>query len=107
MAGSSGPEVLARLDETPAALIERAAPATIRLAVGDEDVAIAQRLRGAAVIARGWSEPDELTDGRESDADDDRAVHLLAGRGFTPVGTCRILYPATDATGWARDAPLL
>ena len=107
MAGSPGPDILAQLDQTAAALIERAAPATIRLAGGAADVAIAQRLRGAAVIARGWLHPDALPDGREEDADDDRAVHLLAFRGDTPVGTCRLLYPAADATGWAWDAPFL
>lgn len=55
---------------------------------------MAQRLRGHAILSRGWAGPEDLIDGREVDADDARAVHLLAFRGETPVGTCRLLCPA-------------
>ena len=102
-----GPEVLSDIDAIAAALVERAAPATIRRAAAPADVTIAQRLRGAAMLERGWAVPETLADGRDEDDDDARAVHLLAFRGETPVGTCRLLYPTGDADGSERDAVFL
>lgn len=86
------PDPLARHDATARALVELAAPATFRLATNDADVVAAQGLRGQAVLEQGWATADTLNEGLEQDADDDRATHLLAFRGRTLIGTCRLIY---------------
>jgi len=93
MSGPPDPAILTNLDAIASALVERALPVTVRQTAGPADVAIAQRLRGAAILQRGWSGPETLIDGRDVDPDDDRAVHLLAVRGDRAVGACRLLYP--------------
>jgi len=84
---------LSRIDAIAAALVERARPVAFRLAKTQAEVAIAQRLRGRAMVEQGWIDPDSLTDGRDEDADDGRATHILAFLGDEPVGTCRLVYP--------------
>ena len=86
-------EALARIDRIASALVRRAAPVTFRLARTPADVAAAERLRGRAVIERGWLDPEHLVDGREHDVDDDRATHLLAVLDGGTIGTCRLVYP--------------
>ena len=86
-------ESVGRIDTIAAALVARAGPTTFRVAVDRADVEAAQRLRGLAVLDRGWAQTTDLTDGREEDADDDRAVHILATLSDEPIGTCRLIYP--------------
>jgi hypothetical protein len=107
MPGAGTSDVLRSIDAVAAALVERAAPATIRLAAGPGDLEIAQRLRGTAVLDRGWAEPEALIDGRDADADDARAIHLLAFRDGRAVGTCRLLRPASGSDTWPADAAFL
>ena len=90
-------ESLARIDLIAAALVARARPTIYRLGTNTADVESAQRLRARAVIEHGWARPDELPDGREEDAGDDRAVHVLAILDGEPIGTCRLIFPEE---GW-------
>lgn len=84
------------IDSVAAILIERARPVTFRLAEGPGDIAAAQGLRGRALLDRGWAADDELVDGREIDADDDAATHILAVLDGQPIGACRLVYPDGD-----------
>jgi N-acyl-L-homoserine lactone synthetase len=90
---TDGSDNLARIDAVAAALVERARPITYRLATNPADVEVAQRLRGRAVVEQGWAHEHELIDGRETDADDSRATHILATLDGNPIGTCRMIYP--------------
>lgn len=100
-------DVLRSIDAVAETLVDRAAPATIRRTAGPAELDIAQRLRGMAVLARGWADPEALIDGREADADDARAIHLLACRDGRAVGTCRLLHPASGSDAWPADAAFL
>jgi N-acyl-L-homoserine lactone synthetase len=81
------------IDELARLLVGRARPVTYRLAATGAEVEVAQRLRAQAVLARGWRRPDDLPDGREADADDARAEHILAVLDPDVIGTCRLIYP--------------
>lgn len=90
---TNGSDSLARIDAIAAALVDRARPTTYRLAIDAADLEVAQRLRGRAILEQGWARPGELTEGRENDADDTRAVHILATLDGQAIGTCRLIYP--------------
>jgi N-acyl-L-homoserine lactone synthetase len=90
---TDGSDSLARIDVVAAALVDRARPTTYRLATNPADIEVAQRLRGHAVLEQGWADEHELIDGRETDADDSRATHILATLDGSPIGTCRLIYP--------------
>jgi len=50
------------------------------------------RLRADVYVReRGWVPEERVTNGSEADGDDPRSVHLLATRGFEPVGTVRLI----------------
>jgi hypothetical protein len=80
------------LGQVAITLIERARPAVICVAGSEADVEAAQRLRGRAIMERGWAPTNDLVDGREVSDGDDRALHLLALIGDEPVGTCRLVF---------------
>ncbi len=84
---------LARIDAIAAALVERSAPVTFRVATTAAEIAIAQRLRGSAMVDQGWVQSEELADGRDEDVDDGRATHILASLDGAIIGTCRLIYP--------------
>lgn len=86
-------ESLARIDAIAALLVARARPTIYRVARTPTEVELAQRLRGRAMVEQGWMRPAELTDGRDHDADDARAIHILAMLTDEPIGTCRLIYP--------------
>lgn len=90
----SQPDALARIDSIAALLVERSQPAIIRLATTGAEIEAAQRLRGEALLERGWASDADLVDGREVDADDGRATHILALLDDLPIGTCRLIFPA-------------
>jgi N-acyl-L-homoserine lactone synthetase len=81
------------IDAVAATLVTRARPTTFSIATDRSEVEAAQRLRALAVVERGWVQADELPEGREEDADDDRAVHILATLDDEPIGTCRLIFP--------------
>ena len=45
------------------------------------------------MVKQGWVRPADLHDGRDLDADDALAVHILALLIDEPIGTCRLIYP--------------
>jgi hypothetical protein len=60
---------------------------------GEDERDLCYRLRGDAVVERGWRTREELPDGVERDEYDDRAVHVLGWDGPTPMSTGRIVLP--------------
>jgi hypothetical protein len=77
-------------------LVERmvsGGPLRFALAETGDDRELAYRLRHDAVVGRGWARHDELDHGREHDAFDPAARHLLGWDGDTPVCTGRIVLP--------------
>jgi N-acyl-L-homoserine lactone synthetase len=84
---------LARIDAIARLLIERNSPVTFRVAIHPSEVAAAQRLRGQAMVDQGWAHERDLSEGRDEDADDQRATHVLATLGDQLIGTCRLVYP--------------
>ena len=85
-----------RLGQVARTLIDRASPAVIRVARNEAEVVAVQRLRGRAIVERGWAQADDLVDDREVSEGDDRAVHLVALFEDEPVGTCRMIFSDYD-----------
>jgi hypothetical protein len=56
----------------------------------------AYALRAEAAVEAGWLEPDELPDGLERDAADERAVQIVALAGGRVVGTLRVASDPAD-----------
>ena len=54
---------------------------------------LAYALRGRTVVERGWLRPDELDDGLERDAYDERALHVLGLDDDEIVCTGRVVLP--------------
>ncbi|MGH2535430.1 MAG: N-acyl amino acid synthase FeeM domain-containing protein, partial [Thermomicrobiales bacterium] len=52
------------------------------------------RLRYRVVMARGWADAAAFPDGREYEADDDRAIHVVAWAGDHLAATARIILPS-------------
>jgi hypothetical protein len=84
-------------------------PFEYRLATDDSERDIAYRLRGRAVIDQGWCNPDALPGGSETDEYDERALHVLAWDGNTPISTGRVVLPpglpTEHACGIVIDPP--
>lgn len=77
-------------------LVERLlamSPFDYRLASTPEERAVAFRLRGEAVLARGWATAAELSDGMERDDYDGRAIQVVGWDGDVPMSTGRIVLP--------------
>jgi hypothetical protein len=97
------------VDALVASVVERS---PLRFTVTEElsEAAWAFRLRADAVVAAGWRSRAELTELGESDAYDERAVHIIGWDGPNPVVTGRIVLPpgvlpTEDACG-IRVAPV-
>jgi N-acyl-L-homoserine lactone synthetase len=68
-----------------------------REAAEGADRAACARLRADVYVReRAWLPETRLSDGLECDFDDARSVHLLATRGFQPVGTVRLILRADE-----------
>jgi len=82
----------AALDRLVARMV---AAGTLRFTVaeGDGERDLAYRLRHDAVVSRGWARPDELDGGREHDAFDSAAVHVLGWDGPAAVCAGRLVLP--------------
>src|SRR5262245_30558343 len=77
-------------------LVERmvvAGPLRFRVATSASERDLAFRRRHDAGGARGWARPEELDDGREHDAFDAAAVHVLGWDGPNAVCTGRLVLP--------------
>ena len=64
-----------------------------RVAAGDSDREIAYRLRGSAVLDRGWCTAGDLPGGMERDRYDDRAIQVIGWDGEVPMSTGRVVLP--------------
>jgi hypothetical protein len=68
-------------------------PFDYRVAVGDSEREVAYRLRGSAVLDRGWCTAGDLPGGMERDGYDDRAVHVIGWDGDVAMSTGRVVLP--------------
>jgi len=84
---------LARVDSLAAQAVSWIAPVHFAIAKSEAEKQAAYRLRYQAVIEHGWEQPQDLPDGLERDAYDERAIQIVAWEGETPAATCRILLP--------------
>ena len=64
-----------------------------RRADGRAEVDATFRLRAACVLENGWAAPGELPDGRERDAYDEEATHVVCLEGDRIVGSLRLVPP--------------
>ncbi len=82
------------LDELAGDLLRTLGGLEFRPALSPEEIEATYRLRHDAVIANGWATLADYPDGREYDADDARAVHVICRDGERIVGSLRLV-PAT------------
>ena len=68
-------------------------PFDYRVADGDSEREIAYRLRGGAVLDRGWCTASDLPGGMERDDYDDRAIHVIGWDGDVAMSTGRVVLP--------------
>ena len=68
-------------------------PFDYRVAAGDSEREIAYRLRGSAVIDRGWCPAGDLPGGMERDEYDGRAVQVIGWDGNVAMSTGRVVLP--------------
>jgi hypothetical protein len=77
-------------------LVERLlalSPFQYTVAREERDREIAYRLRGRAVIERGWCRPEDLPTGQERDEYDTTAIQLIGWDGTLPMCTGRVVLP--------------
>ena len=68
-------------------------PFDYRVAADDSEREVAYRLRGSAVLDRGWCTAGDLPGGMERDGYDDRAVHVIGWDGDVAMSTGRVVLP--------------
>ena len=68
-------------------------PFDYRVAADDSERGVAYRLRGSAVIDRGWCMAGDLPGGMERDGYDDRAIQVIGWDGDAAMSTGRIVLP--------------
>jgi N-acyl-L-homoserine lactone synthetase len=61
------------------------------MAETDADRRAVYRLRYAAIVESRWKGPEVFPEGTECDADDERAIHLVARRSGEIIGTMRLI----------------
>ena len=64
-----------------------------RVAADENERAVAYRLRGNAVIDRGWRVADDLPGGMERDEYDDHAIHVIGWDRGVAMSTGRVVLP--------------
>jgi N-acyl-L-homoserine lactone synthetase len=98
-------DVLSTLEKLSEAMIAKAAPLRFSVAVSSDEKTAAFKLRCQALIARGSATPADFPDGRERDAHDERAIHVI-GKDETNriVATGRIVLPAPGKLLPTEDA---
>lgn len=64
-----------------------------RVAAGESERETAYRLRGRAVLDRGWRSAEDLPGGMERDEYDDRAIHVIGWDGDMAMSTGRVVLP--------------
>jgi hypothetical protein len=83
-----------QLDSLARLAIARAAPVRFGIAESVAEREAVFRLRHRAVMERGWAAPEELPDGIEREADDERAVLIGGWLGEELVAAARLIFPA-------------
>lgn len=82
------------------ALAERALarlePLRFDVAASEDERDAVHRMRCACILAEGWARAADFPDGRERDADDDRATFLVCRDAGALAGSVRIVEPAAD-----------
>ena len=68
-------------------------PFDYRVAADDSEREIAHRLRGGAVLDRGWCTADDLPGGMERDRYDDHAIQVIGWDGDVAMSTGRVVLP--------------
>jgi hypothetical protein len=68
-------------------------PFDYRVAAGDSEREVAYRLRGSAVLDRGWCAAGDVPGGLERDGYDGRAVHVVGWDGDVAMSTGRVVLP--------------
>lgn len=82
-----------RLDLLADDVLDRLRPMTFARAETVADIDAVLRMRYECVIEEGWGEPADHPDGRERDAYDDDATHVLGRDGAELVGSVRLIPP--------------
>jgi len=84
-------------------------PFDYRVAAGEDEREIAYRLRGEAVIGRGWCTASDLPGGMERDGYDGHAIHVVGWDGDVAMSTGRVVLPpglpTEDACGLVVEPP--
>lgn len=87
-------------DKPPVSPLDRLASSVLTrydyrftVASGEAEREVAYRLRYLAIIDEGWPLEAALPDGRDRDAYDDAAVHVIGWHGETAVATGRLVLP--------------
>jgi N-acyl-L-homoserine lactone synthetase len=81
------------LDRLAEEVLAGLAPLSFDLARSPQDVHAALRMRYECVTEMGWARPEDFPDGRERDAHDERASHILCRDRAAVVGTLRLVPP--------------
>jgi hypothetical protein len=68
-------------------------PFNYRVAADDSEREVAYRLRGSAVVDRGWCRVGDLPGGMERDEYDDRAIQVIGWDGDVAMSTGRVVFP--------------
>jgi len=68
-------------------------PFDYRVAADDSEREVAYRLRGSAVVDRGWCAAGDLPGGMERDRYDDRAIHVIGWDGDLAMSAGRVVLP--------------
>jgi len=68
-------------------------PFDYRVAADDSEREVAYRLRGSAVVGRGWCSAGDLPGGMERDEYDDRAIQVIGWDGDVAMSTGRVVLP--------------
>jgi N-acyl-L-homoserine lactone synthetase len=84
---------LALADNLASKIVDMAKPILFSLAQSDADQQAVYRLRYQVVIERGWAQPEDLPDGIERDAYDERAIHIVGRDGNILAATSRLVLP--------------
>jgi len=80
------------LDGLVARMLARS-PFDYRVAADDSEREVAYRLRGSAVLDRGWCAVGDLPGGLERDEYDDHAIQVIGWDGDVPMSTGRVVLP--------------
>jgi N-acyl-L-homoserine lactone synthetase len=91
--GAADHDVRAAVLDRLVARMVAAGPLRFTVAERDEERELAYRLRHDAVLSRGWARAEEMDAGREHDAFDVAALHVLGWDGPTAVCAGRLVLP--------------